>query len=99
MLVMAQIQVNLPPDMPAERVAELRAAEAEYAKARQREGKWVHLWRVAGRTANVSILNVRDGDELNEILGGLPLFPWLDIHCTPLAKHPSALDDLPPLPS
>ena len=40
----------LPPDMPAEQAEDLRARERAYSQARQREGRWPHLWRVAGRT-------------------------------------------------
>ena len=31
-------------------------------------------------------------DELHELLSGLPLFPYLDIRVTPLARHPNAID-------
>jgi muconolactone D-isomerase len=46
---------------------------------------------VAGRYANVSILDVDSVDELHELLSGLPLFPYLDIRVTPLARHPNAI--------
>lgn len=54
-------------------------------------GKWLHLWRVVGRYANVSIFDVAGNDELHQILEGLPLFPFLEIETTPLAIHPSPL--------
>ena len=59
MLFMAEMEVRLPPDMPAERADELRAREREYSQAAQRDGRWPHLWRVAGRYANVSVLDDR----------------------------------------
>ena len=46
----------------------------------------------AGRYANVSVFDVASPDELHELLGGLPLFPYMDIKVTALARHPSALD-------
>ena len=58
----------------------------------QREGKWRHLWRVAGRYANISVFDVASNDELHAILSGLPLFPFMEITVTPLARHPSAVD-------
>jgi muconolactone D-isomerase len=91
MLFMAEMEIRLPPDMPRERQAELRTREAEYAKALQRDGRWPHLWRVAGRSANVSILDVRSIDELHELLSGLPLFPYMDITVTPLSRHPAEI--------
>ena len=92
MLFMAEMDVRLPPDMPAERADELTAREREYSQALQRDGRWPHLWRVAGRYSNVSVLDVESVDELHELLSGLPLFPYLDIRVTALARHPNAID-------
>ena len=61
MLFMAEMEVRLPPDMPAEQADELKAREREYSGALQRDGRWPHLWRVAGRYANVSVLDVELG--------------------------------------
>ncbi|AOB25119.1 MULTISPECIES: muconolactone Delta-isomerase [Bordetella] len=91
MLFMVQMQVNLPPDMPAERADKLKADEKALAQQMQRDGKWRHLWRVAGRYANVSIFDAADNDELHQMLSSLPLFPYMDIQVTALARHPSAI--------
>lgn len=91
MLFMAEMDVRIPPDMPRAQADELRAREREYSQAMQRSGRWPHIWRVAGRFANVSILDVGSVDELHEVLSGLPLFPYLDIRVTPLALHPNAV--------
>lgn len=91
MLFLAEMEVRVPPDMPAERADDLRAREQEYTQALQRDGRWPHLWRVAGRYANVSVLDVSSVDELHELLSGLPLFAYLDIRVTPLARHPNAI--------
>ena len=92
MLFMAEMEVRIPPDMPAEQADEIKAREREYSQALQRDGRWPHLWRVAGRFANVSVLDVDSVDELHELLSGLPLFPYMDIRVTPLARHPNAID-------
>lgn len=91
MLFMVQMQVNLPPDMPAERADKLKADEKALAQQMQRDGKWRHLWRVAGRYANVSIFDAADNDELHQMLSALSLFPYMDIQVTALARHPSAI--------
>ena len=91
MLYMAEMQVNLPPDMPADVAAKLKTDEKALAQKLQHEGKWQHLWRVAGRYANVSIFDVADHDELHNILSSLPLFPYMDVRVTALARHPSAI--------
>ena len=92
MLFLAEMGVHLPLDMPSEELEELKAREREYSQAAQRDGRWPHLWRVAGRFANVSVLDVDSIDEVHEVLSGLPLFPYLDIRVTPLARHPNAID-------
>ena len=93
MLFMAEMEVRLPPDMPAEQADELKAREREYSQALQRDGRWPHLWRVAGRYANVSVLDVGSVDELHELLSGLPLFPVSATFASlPLARHPNAID-------
>ena len=92
MRFMVEMTVQLPPDMGPDARADLLAREKAYAQDVQRDGRWEHLWRVAGRYANVSIFEVASADELHEIVSGLPLFPYMDIRVTALAKHPSAIE-------
>jgi len=91
MLFHVTMEVNLPLDMPAAEADGLKAREKTYAQDLMREGKWPHIWRVAGHYANVSIFDAADNDELHALLSGLPLFPYMDIRVTALARHPSAI--------
>ena len=86
-----RMDVRLPAGMDAGERADILAREKAYSQELQRSGKWPHLWRIAGEYANVSIFDVADNDELHDLLSGLPLFPYMDIHVTPLATHPSAI--------
>ena len=92
MIFMAEMTVHLPHDLPEDARADLSAREKAYAQDLQRDGRWAHLWRVAGRYANVSIFDVGSADELHDLLSALPLFPYMDIRVTALARHPSAID-------
>lgn len=93
MLYHVRMDVHLPPDMdPAER-DDVLAREKAYSQRLQREGRWPHLWRIAGEYANISIFDVADHDELHTLLSGLPLFPYMRIQVTPLATHPSTITD------
>ncbi len=92
MLYCVHMDVRPPSDMDPERFERLKSEEKARAQELQREGKWRHLWRVAGRYANISIFDVASNDELHAILSGLPLFPFMEITVTPLARHPSAVD-------
>ncbi|WP_419897253.1 muconolactone Delta-isomerase [Roseomonas sp. USHLN139] len=91
MLFHVAMEVKLPPDMPAQQADDLKTREKAMAQEIQRSGKWPHLWRVAGRYANISIFDVKDADELHTLLSGLPLFPYMDVRVTALARHPSAI--------
>jgi muconolactone D-isomerase len=91
MLFHVTMEVNLPPDMPEAEANDIKTREKAYAQDLMRKGKWPHIWRVAGRYANVSIFDVADNDELHALLSGLPLFPYMDIQVTALARHPSAI--------
>lgn len=91
MLYHVFMDVKIPRDLPADERTDILAREKAYSQDLQRQGKWRHIWRVAGQYANVSILDVQDNAELHEILSGLPLFPFMEIKVTPLLRHPSAI--------
>ena len=91
MLFKVEMKVNLPPDMPAERAEDIKAREKAYSQELQQQGKWRHLWRVAGSYANVSIFDVKDNAELQDIISRLPLFPYMEIQVAPLCRHPSSI--------
>ncbi|SDM34261.1 muconolactone delta-isomerase [Franzmannia pantelleriensis] len=91
MLFQVEMTVKLPPEMPAEQAAKIKATEKAYAQELQRAGKWRHLWRVAGSYANVSVFDVEDNAELQEIVSNLPLFPYMEISVKPLCRHPSSV--------
>jgi muconolactone D-isomerase len=93
MLFQVQMDVRLPHDLPTERADALKATERARAQELQRAGTWRHLWRVAGRYANVSIFDVQSVDELHQILSTLPLFPYMQIEVTALCRHPSSVRD------
>ncbi len=91
MLYCVEMDVHVPRDVDPAVFDRLKAEEKARAADLQRQGKWRHLWRVAGRYANISIFDVASHDELHAILSTLPLFPFMEISVTPLAQHPSAL--------
>lgn len=91
MLFKVEMQVNPPANMPTDEFDAIKLAEKKYAESLQREGIWLHLWRVAGQYANVSIFDARDNQHLHEILTGLPLYPYMQVSVVPLCAHPSAI--------
>jgi muconolactone D-isomerase len=93
MLYQVQMTVRLPHDMPAAQAEELKAREKAIAQRLQREGIWRHLWRIAGRYANVSVFDMPDNATLHDTLMQLPLFPYMEIEVQPLCRHPSSIHD------
>jgi muconolactone D-isomerase len=91
MLYHVRMDVHPPGDHHSVDFEQLKVEEKRIAQDLQRNGKWLHLWRIAGQYANVSIFDVEDHDDLHRVLTSLPLFPFMSIAVTPLAQHPSSI--------
>ena len=93
MLFHVAISVSIPHELERATVENLGRLEHERAAELQRQGKWKHLWRIAGSFANISIFNVDTPGELHSILESLPLYPFMRVEVTALCKHPGAIAD------
>lgn len=91
MLYHVRMDVKLPLTMAPSEREQLKDAEKARAIELQRSRTWIHLWRIVGEYANISIFDVPDHTTLHEILSTLPLFPFMIIAVTPLVDHPSAI--------
>ncbi len=91
MLYLARMDVTFPESMSPETKADFVAQEKEYSGNLQREGKMLDIWRVVGEYANYSVYDVADHDELHAVLSGFPMYPYMKIKVTPLAKHPNSI--------
>jgi muconolactone D-isomerase len=92
MLYHVRMDVSPPPNFDPQKFERLKAEEKAKAQDLQRAGKWRDLWRIVGLYSNISVFDVESHDELHAILSELPLFPFMKISVTPLARHPSAID-------
>jgi muconolactone D-isomerase len=91
MLYLVHMVVDIPSTLAPEEAVRIKAEEKAYSQQLQSSGKWPHLWRVVGEYANYSVFDVESNDELHNTLSNLPLFPFMKITVTPLAKHPSSI--------
>jgi muconolactone D-isomerase len=91
MLFHVEMTVNLPPDMDESRAAALKAEEKAMSQRLQRDGVWRHLWRIAGRYANISVFDVDSPAHLHDVLSQLPLFPYMRIEVQALCRHASSI--------
>jgi muconolactone D-isomerase len=94
MLFHVTMTVRIPLDADPDKIRHLSEQEHRRAAELQRQGKWLHLWRVVGKYTNVSIFRVENPAELHEILGSLPLHPYMEADVTALCRHPGSLADL-----
>ena len=85
------MDVQIPDALQGSALQDILKREKNYAQNLQRSGVWVHLWRITGEYANVSIFDIDDHDKLHQVLSNLPLYPYLTIKVTPLSTHPSTI--------
>jgi muconolactone D-isomerase len=91
LLYHVRMDVRPPHGIDSVEFDKLKAAEKARAEDLQRQGTWVHLWRIAGQYSNISVFDVADHDQLHAILSTLPLFPFMEVQVLPLARHPSSI--------
>jgi len=91
MLFKVEMNVNIPLDADPDAIDALKKKEKEYSQTLQRDGKWRHIWRVAGQYANVSIFDVESNEELHDLLLALPLYPYMEMKVEALCRHPSSI--------
>lgn len=91
MLFHVHMIVDIPLDLDKAYVDDLKAKEKALSQELQRQGKWTHIWRIAGQYANISIFNVDSAGELHDILMSLPLYPFMQVEVTALCQHYSSI--------
>jgi len=85
------MDVRFPESLADEQIADFQAREKEYSGQLQRSGKMAGIWRIVGEYANHSLFEVESNDELHQILSGFPMYPYMSIKVTALAKHPNSI--------
>ncbi len=91
MLFHVHMTVRLPFDLDPKTAKTLGDREHARAKELQDQGKWVHLWRIAGKTENISVFDVESPGELHELLASMAFFPFMDIAVSALCHHPGSV--------
>ncbi len=93
MVYVVEMDVKIPETWDEDKIKSFMEREKETSQKWQNSGKWKHLWRVAGKYSNISILEVESPDELHQIISSLPLFPYMNIKVTSICKHPNAVKE------
>lgn len=87
---LVDIDIRLPSELADERRAALLDAEFARGNALAAAGVLRAVWRVPGRLANRGVWSVPDATALHEALVSLPLWQYMEVTVTPLARHPLA---------
>jgi muconolactone D-isomerase len=87
---LVEIITTVPEGTSQDEVDRRRAAEAVRARELAATGHLARLWRPVGELRSVGIWRAADEEELQkEVLGTLPLRPWMTITVTELESHPN----------
>ena len=84
---LVEIDIRIPPELDGARRSALITAELERGTALAEAGLLRAVWRVPGRFANRAIWSAPDATVLHEALTSLPLWPYMDVTVTALARH------------
>jgi muconolactone D-isomerase len=87
---LVEIEIRLPVDLAEDRRTALLEAEAERGAALTAAGVIRAIWRVPGQLANVGVWSAEDATALHEAIVSLPLWRYMEVAVTPLARHPLA---------
>jgi len=90
-LFLARMDVEFPAHLTPEEIAVFLFREKSFSGSLQESGKMAGIWRIVGEYANHSLFEVDSNDELHQILSGFPMYPYMKIKVTPLAKHPNSI--------
>ncbi|MFJ8624798.1 muconolactone Delta-isomerase family protein [Kitasatospora sp. NPDC093550] len=87
---LVEITTAIPEGTAEEEVDRRRAAEAVRARELAATGRLARLWRPVGERRSIGVWRAADEAELRaEVLGSLPLWPWMTAVVTPLEPHPN----------
>ncbi|MFD8753536.1 muconolactone Delta-isomerase family protein [Kitasatospora sp. NPDC059577] len=87
---LVEITTVIPEGISEEEVDRRRAAEAVRARELAATGHLARLWRPVGERRSIGVWRAADEALLRaEVLGSLPLWPWMTAVVTPLEPHPN----------
>ena len=89
---LVEFELNVPAGAPESEVKDRVSAEAAASAELGREGHLVRLWRppvAAGERKAVGLYRAESEEQLDGLLGALPLSAWMQTVVTPLEPHPN----------
>lgn len=84
---LVEIDIRLPHEFGTEERDELARRESARGAVLADSGAILAIWRVPGRLANRGIWSAPDATALHEAIVSLPMWPFMNVAVTPLARH------------
>jgi muconolactone D-isomerase len=87
---LVELTTTVPEGTDLAEVNRRRADEAVRAKELASAGRLVRLWRPVGELRSIGVWRADDEADLHEnVLGTLPLWPWMTALVTAVQSHPN----------
>ncbi len=83
------VTVAVPAGTESEIVDTARRGQADRERELAGQGYLERLWTLPGHDGVLGLWRAPDPAAMDEILASLPLSPWMNVHITPLTRHPS----------
>lgn len=87
---LVRIHVNMDSGLDAEAKEAITNAERVRGEELVKAGSILQIWRVPGTQGNVGIWRAPDATDLHALVSSLPLYEYMRIEVTALARHPLA---------
>src|SRR3954471_356752 len=88
---LVEFDTQVPEGTPAAEISRRRQEEAAAAERLSESGHLLRLWNITGgdKTSAIGLYRADDREEVDRLLGTLPLADWMRIVVTPLEAHPN----------
>ncbi len=89
---LVEFEIDVPQGTPENEVMRRQDAESVAAAKLVDQGHLLRLWKrdvAPGESRPIGLYRAENKDELDGLLGALPLSEWMRITVTPLESHPN----------
>jgi muconolactone delta-isomerase len=89
---LVEFEMKVPDGVPQSEVSKREQAEASATAKLAADGPLLRVWQRLDAPGSAALLGLYRADNqarLDDLLRGLPLYPWMNVEITPLRPHPN----------